>query len=112
MLKRVADQPPRQALRNYINFYLSASHRDSRRRLPAAVPGRRRAAPGRAVARTLRPRRGQADGILATHLTALDFPHPEDEASALAQLVGAVSLARAETDPSAPTPSSPARARN
>jgi TetR/AcrR family transcriptional repressor of nem operon len=37
--------------------------------------------------------------IIATHLAELGRPHPEDEASStLAELVGAVTLARAETD--------------
>jgi TetR/AcrR family transcriptional repressor of nem operon len=101
MLKRVADQPPRQALRNYINFYLSASHRDTR---DGGCPLPFLAAEAPRLAGPSRERYAQGaiklTAILATHLAALDFPHPEDEASAiLAQLVGAVSLARAETDP-------------
>lgn len=101
MLKKMRDEPPRQALRNYINFYLSAAHRDTR---DGGCPLPFLAAEAPRLAQPSRERyaRGAArlTEILANHLAALARPHPEDEAaSMLAELVGAVSLARAETDP-------------
>lgn len=101
MLKKMQGEPPRQALRNYINFYLSAAHRDTRDS-GCPLPFLAAEAPRLAEPSRERYARGAArlTEILATHLAALDVAHPEDEASAmLAQLVGAVSLARAETDP-------------
>jgi TetR/AcrR family transcriptional repressor of nem operon len=101
MLEKVKGQPPREALTGYIDFYLSARHRDSRSGgcpLPyLAVDAPRLSEPSRE-----RYAKGVAHltGIIATHLSALGRDHPEDEASStLAELVGAVTLARAEPDP-------------
>lgn len=101
MAAEYADKPPAEALLGYVNFYLSRSHRDSRSAgcplpfLAADVP--RLAEPARE-----RFARGVADleAKLAGQLAALGAPNAEEEGAALlAQLVGAVSLARAEPDP-------------
>ncbi|HEY2660331.1 MAG TPA: TetR/AcrR family transcriptional regulator [Caulobacteraceae bacterium] len=92
---------PAGALNGYIDFYLSRAHRDARTAgcpLPflaadaprLADPARKRFALGVAALRS----------ALAAQLTALGHDRAEDEAaSMLAELVGAVSLARAEPDP-------------
>jgi TetR/AcrR family transcriptional repressor of nem operon len=94
------DRPPGEALRDYVEFYLSAAHRDTRTsgcplpflsadapRLPHAV--RSRFAEG---VRAL-------EATLAGPLKALGRPDPEAEAgSLLAEMVGVVALARAEPD--------------
>jgi len=91
---------PKQALREYLRFYLSRAHRDGTDRgcpLPA-LSGDIARSPG-----TARPR--FAEGItalsarLAELLARIEVAQPEAEANALlAQLVGAVSLARAIAD--------------
>ena len=95
------EDDPRLALRGYIDFYLSRAHRDGRDRgcpLPAlsgdlarsGAPARDRF--GRGVA-TLTDR-------LSRSLQAIGCRTPEADAAAmLAQLVGAVALARAVADP-------------
>lgn len=100
-LEKMKGQPPRQALVEYIDFYLSRGHRDTRAGgcplpyLAVDAPrlsdiSRERYAGGVAHLTT----------ILATHLAALGRDHAEDEASStLAELVGALTLARAEPDP-------------
>jgi TetR/AcrR family transcriptional repressor of nem operon len=88
---------PRMALRAYIDFYLSAAHRDSRERgcpLPALSGDLARS---NAAARS---RFGMGVAGLTTNLACvlgrLGQPHPVAEASAmLAQLVGALALSRA-----------------
>lgn len=99
-LEKIRGLPPREALTDYIDFYLSRGHRDSRTngcplpylavdvpRLPEA--SRQRYAQG--VAHLTK--------VIARHLAALGRDHAEDEASSvLAELVGAVTLARAEPD--------------
>ncbi|WP_230206745.1 TetR/AcrR family transcriptional regulator [Novosphingobium sp. Gsoil 351] len=91
---------PRAALRDYLEFYLSTAHRDGRDRgcpLPALSGD---------IARTSGPARNRfAKGVvglssrLAGLLTSIGVDQPESEGNALlAQLVGAVSLARALGD--------------
>jgi TetR/AcrR family transcriptional repressor of nem operon len=88
---------PRIALRAYIDFYLSAAHRDSRERgcpLPALSGDLARS---NAAARS---RFGTGVESLTTKLARvlekLGQPHPAAEASTmLAQLVGALALSRA-----------------
>ncbi|MDH7974263.1 TetR/AcrR family transcriptional regulator [Sphingomonas sp. AR_OL41] len=91
-----ASDDPRGALRAYVDFYLSAAHRDARERgcpLPALSGDFARAeAP-------MRERFGlgiaSLNGRIATVLDAIGVAEPESEATALmAQLVGAVALAR------------------
>jgi TetR/AcrR family transcriptional repressor of nem operon len=92
--------PPREALIDYIDFYLSRGHRDSRTRgcplpyLAADIPrlpevSRQCYAAGAA----------HLTRVVAGHLATLGHDHAEEEASsALAELVGALTLARAEPD--------------
>ncbi|MGA0600176.1 TetR/AcrR family transcriptional regulator [Caulobacter sp. KR2-114] len=92
---------PREALESYIDFYLSPAHRDSRSSgcpLPflstdaprLAAPSRERFALG--VERLT--------AGLAGPLAALGHPDAFEEAgSVLSEMVGAVTLARAEPDP-------------
>jgi TetR/AcrR family transcriptional repressor of nem operon len=99
-LAKIKALPPREALIDYIDFYLSRSHRDSRSGgcplpyLAADVPrlpegSRQRYAQG--VAHLTK--------VIAGHLVALGHDRAEEEASsALAELVGAVTLARAEPE--------------
>ena len=92
---------PAEGLGRYVDFYLSAKHRDSRGAgcplpyLSADVPrlsGEAREAFAAGV-ESLRAR-------LAARLALIDRPDPDGEAgSMLAELVGALSLARADADP-------------
>ena len=92
---------PRANLSAFLEFYLSAAHRDTRSfGCPLAFLNSEAPRLPRAAARQF------ADGVvglsamLADKLTALNRPHPEDEASSLlAELIGAVGLSRAEPDP-------------
>lgn len=96
-----ANGDPRAVLRAYVDFYLSAMHRDSRDRgcpLPtlsgdfARSQSATRARFGAGV-------EGIA-GRLAVPLAKLGYTDPQAESHALlAQLVGAVALARAVGDP-------------
>jgi TetR/AcrR family transcriptional repressor of nem operon len=97
------DKPPAAALAAYVDFYLSPAHRDTRSAgcpLPFVASdaprlnaeARRRFAAG--VAR-LRDR-------IAGQFAAIGAADPAGDASSLvAELVGALSLARAEPDPAA-----------
>ncbi|HZZ87736.1 MAG TPA: TetR/AcrR family transcriptional regulator [Caulobacteraceae bacterium] len=92
---------PAQALGAYVDFYLSATHRDSRTTgcpmpfLAADLPrlttaARERFAAGVAMLRSR----------MAFHLSRLGRGDAEADASSMvAELVGALSLARAEPDP-------------
>lgn len=96
-----SNDDPKAALRAYVAFYLSEAHRDGRSRgcpLPALVGDIARS-PNVAGQRF-------AEGItaltdrLATLLTQIGIASPDAESKALlAQLVGAVALARAVSDP-------------
>jgi TetR/AcrR family transcriptional repressor of nem operon len=95
------DKSPAEALFAFIDFYLSTAHRDAvaagcpipilapeLRRL--GKPSRTRFAAGVAALRTR----------LRSQLEAVGAPHPDEEASSmLAEMVGALALARAEPDP-------------
>ena len=101
-LDRAMDErPPGRGLATYVDFYLSAGHRDTRTAgcplpfLSADAP--RLAAPSRE-----RFAQGVADltDRLAQVLTELGRADPEETAgSMLSEMVGAVALARAEPDP-------------
>jgi TetR/AcrR family transcriptional repressor of nem operon len=98
---RLADEEdPRMVLADYLAFYLSTGHRDTRERgcpLPSLSGDFART---ESVGRT-RFGKGMAglSGRLATVLARLDVTDPRAEANALlAQLVGAVALARATDD--------------
>lgn len=100
-LEQIRGQPPRQALTDYIDFYLSPEHRDMRTG-GCPLPYLAGDAPRLNEASRERYARGVArvTGVIADHLAALGRDHPEDEAgSALAEMVGALTLARAEPDP-------------
>jgi len=91
---------PAGALRNYVNFYLSRSHRDSR---DSGCPLPYLAADAPRLTQAARERfaegfRGLRD-TLAGKLALIGFDACEDAAaSMLAEMVGALSLARAEPD--------------
>jgi TetR/AcrR family transcriptional repressor of nem operon len=93
--------PPREALTSYLDFYLSTSHRDRRDRgcpLPALaadlprLPAESRESYGRGVA--------ALTGQITRLLEACGVSNPQALASSiLSQMVGAVALARAVSDP-------------
>lgn len=95
-----ADGDPRDVLRAYVDFYLSAAHRDRRDRgcpLPTLSGDFARSQP------ETRERFGAGVVGIATRLAAplakLGYADPDAEAHALlAQLVGGVALARAVGD--------------
>ncbi len=99
--EETAGQAPAQALAAYVDFYLSAAHRDARGSgcpLPFLAADAPRL-PGPARDRFAR---GVADltGRLAERFAALGRTEPEADArSLLAEMVGALSLARADADP-------------
>ncbi|MBO9558956.1 MAG: TetR/AcrR family transcriptional regulator [Caulobacter sp.] len=100
-LKTVSDLPPREALTQFIDFYLSRRHRDSRNG-GCPLPYLAGDAPRLAEASRERYAQGAANltKVVADRLAELGRPYAEDEASStLAELVGAVTLARAEADP-------------
>ncbi|HEY2357119.1 MAG TPA: TetR/AcrR family transcriptional regulator [Phenylobacterium sp.] len=92
---------PKAALTGYIAFYLSRSHRDSR---TTGCPLPFLAAEAPRLNEGLRERYAQGVRTLTDTIAGLlrGMGHPEAEttaASVLAEMVGAVSLARAEPDP-------------
>jgi TetR/AcrR family transcriptional repressor of nem operon len=100
MLEKIKGLPPREALTGYIDFYLSRRHRDTREG-GCPLPYLAVDAPRLNAVSRERYAKGVAHltGILATHLTALGRGHAEGEASStLAELVGALTMARAEPD--------------
>jgi TetR/AcrR family transcriptional regulator, transcriptional repressor for nem operon len=97
---QTADRAPRAALASFIDFYLSREHRDARKTgcplpfLSADLPRLRRPA---------RERFAQGVAALTDRIGGLlekcGCEHAEEEASSvLSELVGALSLARAEPD--------------
>lgn len=96
----VEGRAPAEALTDYIGFYLSPAHRDTRTS-GCPLPFLSADAPRLSPAVRARYAAGvQAlEGELAALLEKLGRPHPEGEAGGLvAELVGALSLARAEPD--------------
>jgi TetR/AcrR family transcriptional repressor of nem operon len=94
-------KPPAEALNSYIDFYLSAAHRDTR---TSGCPLPFLAADAPRLAEPSRERFARGAAVLADRLAGFlrDLGREEPEAlaaSALAELVGAVTLARAEPDP-------------
>jgi TetR/AcrR family transcriptional repressor of nem operon len=103
VLLETGERPPAEALGAYIDFYLSASHRDARATgcpmpsLAADLPRLTEKARERFAAGVQGLRRRIGD-----RLALLGHTDPEAEASSMiAELVGALSLARAEPDPAA-----------
>ncbi len=92
--------PAKTALTNYIGFYLSRSHRDTR---TAGCPLPFLAAEAPRLNAEMRERYAQGvqnlTGAIADLLREMAWPDPETTAaSVLAEMVGAVSMARAEPD--------------
>jgi len=105
-LDRLArDRAPADAMAAYIDFYLSAAHRDSRTAgcpLPHLAADAPRLGPDARAgfAAGLEALTAGLAGLLGGFAQHQASPDPETEAgSVLAELVGALSLARAETDP-------------
>ena len=103
LLLETGDLPPAEAIGAYIDFYLSPTHRDARATgcpmpsLAADLPRLPQKARERFAAGVQRLR-----GRLVEKLATLGHDDAEAEASsAVAEMVGAVSLARAEPDPAA-----------
>lgn len=101
LLYETQDREPARALTSYIDFYLSPAHRDAQ---STGCPIPVLAAELQHLARPAR--KEFATGVtrltaeLAGNLTQLGHAHAQDEASSmLAEMVGALSLARAEPDP-------------
>jgi TetR/AcrR family transcriptional repressor of nem operon len=99
-LHETQEHPPAQALAAYIDFYLSQAHRDARRSgcpiaaLASDLPRLKKSALEQFASGAERLR-----SALATKLTQLGHVDAEQEASsAMAELVGALSLARVEPD--------------
>jgi TetR/AcrR family transcriptional repressor of nem operon len=91
---------PKAALTSYIGFYLSRSHRDTR---TTGCPLPFLAAEAPRLNDEMRERYAQGvanlTGAIADLLRGMDFPEPETTAaSVLSEMVGAVSLARAEPE--------------
>jgi len=100
-----ATQPlgPREALTLYVDFYLSPAHRDTRSG-GCPLPFLAADAPRLSEAARARYARGVAGltRMLADKLTAMGGVETEAQASSmLAEMVGALSLARAVPDPEA-----------
>jgi TetR/AcrR family transcriptional repressor of nem operon len=102
-LGREADHhEPTIALAGYIDFYLSPEHRDARS-TGCPLPFLSADAPRLPGPARVRFAEGVADmtAALAARLEALGRPHATGEArSLLSEMVGALSLARAEPEPS------------
>jgi TetR/AcrR family transcriptional repressor of nem operon len=99
--KETAGLEPDEALRGYIDFYLSADHRDSR---SAGCPLPFLSADAPRLPEPARARFALGVSDLTTRiaetLAALGRDDPQADArSLLAELVGALSLARADPDP-------------
>ncbi|HEX4422283.1 MAG TPA: TetR/AcrR family transcriptional regulator [Kofleriaceae bacterium] len=100
-VRETLDRSPADGLSAYVDWYLSKAHRDAREAgcviaaLASDLP--RLSAPcQKAYAEGAR----RIIGFLSAHLTTLRRPDPDDLArSVLAEMVGALSLARIEIEP-------------
>jgi TetR/AcrR family transcriptional repressor of nem operon len=100
-LARTEGHPPAAGLAAYIDFYLSTAHRDARltgcamAALAADLPRLNQEAQDTFASGVAR-----VTGAIAALLEGMGHPEPQGTASSvLAELVGALSLARTETDP-------------
>ncbi len=101
MVREMTGRSPAQALAAYIDFYLSAAHRDARS-TGCPLPFLSADAPrmGHVARERFAGGVRQFSAGLSARLKELNVPQPDDAAaSLLAELVGALSLARAEPDP-------------
>ncbi len=102
-LKRIdslKDRPPVEALTAYLEFYLSEGHRDART-TGCAMPALAGDLPrlSAAAQETFAAGVQRLTGRIADLLAAIGRAEPEDLASSMvAEMVGALSLARAEPD--------------
>ena len=99
--RRTEGLPPCDALRTYVRFYLSRGHRDARDS-GCPLPVLAGDLPRMAAAARERYSQGVArlTGLLQAQLEALGRPDaPALAASALAEMIGALSLSRAVGDP-------------
>jgi TetR/AcrR family transcriptional repressor of nem operon len=100
LLKETSGKSTAQALGSYIDFYLSAAHRDAVAigcPIPILAPELHRIAKSARQQFSIGVRK--LTGVIASHLAQLGRKHPEDDASSMvAELVGALSLSRAEPD--------------
>ena len=101
VVKEMGELPPAQALAAYVDFYLSQTHRDARQ-TGCPLPFLSADAPRLTGLSQARFAQGVAELTrrIADQLEALGHAEALGEASSiLAELVGALSLARAEPDP-------------
>jgi TetR/AcrR family transcriptional repressor of nem operon len=98
---RVTGQAPAQALRTYIESYLSERHRDARESgCPLAALAADLPRLGKPARREFAAGHAALTAAIARLLAALDLPEPEKLASSiLGELVGALSMARCVADP-------------
>jgi TetR/AcrR family transcriptional repressor of nem operon len=91
---------PREGLAAFIDFYLSTTHRDARTfGCPLPVLSSEASRLPSASGRLFASGAAKLTDMLAAKLRELDTPDADTEAAALlAQLIGAVALARAETN--------------
>jgi TetR/AcrR family transcriptional repressor of nem operon len=99
--QRVSEQPPNAALRAFIEHYLSLAHRDAVATgcpIPVLAPELRRI--GRPARQRFSEGVAKITEIIADRLRVLGRAEPETDASSMmAELIGALSLSRAEPDP-------------
>jgi TetR/AcrR family transcriptional repressor of nem operon len=98
--REMGELPPATALRAYLAFYLSREHRDARN-TGCPLPFLSADAPRLPELARARYAQGVAGltGMIADRFTALGRPNPEEAArSFVAEMVGALALARADPD--------------
>ena len=99
-IQRMGDLPPAAVLRQFIDFYLSVGHRDSRTTgcvMPALAADLPRLTP--AAQDSFAAGVARLTGRLAELIAGAGHENADDLASSMmAELVGALSLARAEPD--------------
>jgi TetR/AcrR family transcriptional repressor of nem operon len=98
---RTKDLAPREALQAYVRFYLSRAHRDAREvGCPLPVLSSDLPRMGDPVRERFAEGVARLTGSIADKLAELGRPEPEMLASsALSEMIGALSLARAIADP-------------
>lgn len=101
LTRTVTEHPPDAALRIFVNHYLSLAHRDAVATgcpIPVLAPELRRI--GRPARQRFSDGVARITGLIAAQLRALGRAEPQmDASSMMAELIGSLSLARAEPDP-------------